>query len=67
MDLSQKILDDIFGKTCDGVLIEGIVDTSENDFDAKVQSPVQSWRTHAVPSGAKVDRYIATSWKRKYI
>ena len=58
MDLSQKILDDIFGKTCDGILIERIMDTSENDFDAKVQSLVQSWRSHAVPSGAKVDRFI---------
>ena len=55
MDLSQKILDNIF---CDGMLIEGIVDASERDFDAKIQSLVQLWRSHAVPSGAKVDRFI---------
>lgn len=40
------------------MLIEGIVDASENDFDTQLQALVQSRRSFAMPSGAKLNQFI---------
>ena len=50
-DVTQKIIDDIFGHTLADTFIEGLVD-SENDIDfqEKVDSVVSSWREMPTPS-----------------
>ena len=41
--LSQKILDDVFGKKMGSVMVEGIIDANdEDDFHAKLVSLTQS-------------------------
>ena len=59
IDLSQKILDDVFGKKLGGVFIEGIVDASDDrDFQSKLEALRQSWQNSALPSEANLERFI---------
>ena len=59
VDLSQRILDDVFGKTLGSVFVEGIVDaSSDQDFQNKLEDMTQSWRNCDVPSAANVERFI---------
>jgi len=59
VDLSERILDDVFGKTLGSVFVEGIVDaSSDQDFQNKLEDMTQSWRNCDVPSAANVERFI---------
>ena len=60
-DVTQKIIDDIFGHTLADTFIEGLVD-SENDIDfqEKVDSVVSSWREMPTPSSVDMEGFI--SW-----
>jgi len=59
VDLSQRILGDVFGKTLGNVLVEGIVDASpDQDFQNKLEDLTQSWCNCDVPSAANVEKLI---------
>ena len=56
--VSEKLLDDIFGKQEGNVKIEGLVDSSSvEDFDCKLEALEESWNKlelpHAGPSGPR--------------
>ena len=54
-DVSQKILNDIFGAKLGGVFIEGLVDASgDNDFQRKVDDAIVSWQNYSIPSSANM-------------
>ena len=59
VDLSQKILDDVFGKKLGSVFVEGIVDASDDsDFQNKLDAVTQAWRSCSLPSTANLERFI---------
>ena len=46
-------------KKCDGVLLEGIVDSGKSsDFEAKLQALVESWHLYPVPIEARLIEYF---------
>ena len=59
VDLSQKILDDVFGKKLGSVFVEGIVDASDDsDFQNKLDAVTQVWHSCSLPSTANLERFI---------
>lgn len=57
--LSQKILDDVFGKKLGCVLVEGIVGaTDDRDFQNKLEALLQSWHNLEMPSTSDVEKFI---------
>ena len=59
VSLSQKILDDVFGKKLGSVFIEGLVDASDDcDFQNKLDGLVESWRRCESPSTANIEKFI---------
>ena len=59
VDLSQKILDDVFGKKLGSVFVEGIVDASDDsDFQNKLDAVTQAWCSCSLPSTANLERFI---------
>ena len=59
VDLSQKILDDVFGKKLGTVFVEGILDASHDcDFQNKLDAVTQAWRSCSLPSTANLERFI---------
>ena len=58
MCLSRKILDDIFGAKLGSVLVEGLVDASDDtDFQNKLDV-VLSWQHMSVPSSCNLQAFI---------
>ena len=58
-DVSQKILDDIFGARLGDTFVEGLVDASgDDDFQRKVDDVVASWQNCSVPSSANMDGFV---------
>ena len=59
VDLSQRILDDVFGKTLGNVFVEGIVDaSSDQDLQNKLEDLTHSWCNCNMPSAANVEKLI---------
>lgn len=58
-DVSQKILNDIFGAKCGGVFIEGLVDASgDDDFQRKLDDVILSWQNCSIPSSANMGSFV---------
>ena len=58
-DLSQKILNDIFGIKIGDLFVEGIVDAmDDDDFQKKLDTVIAAWEDHAVSSTADVNGFI---------
>ena len=58
-NVSQKILDDIFGAKLGSVLVEGLVDASDDtDFQNKLDDVVLSWQHMSVPSSCNLRAFI---------
>ena len=58
-DVSQKILDDIFGAKLGGVFVEGLVDASgDDDFQRKLDDVILSWQNCSVPSSANITSFV---------
>ena len=58
-DVSQKILDDIFGIKLGDTFVEGLVDVSgDEDFQRKLDHMTSSWQNCSVPSSANVGSFV---------
>ena len=59
IDLSQRFLDDVFGKKMGSVFVEGLVDASDDqDFRSKLEDLSQSWSSCDMPSSASIEKFI---------
>lgn len=57
--LSEKVIDDVFGKKLGSVLVEGIVDaTDDDDFHNKLVSLQHPWRDHDSSSTTNINKFI---------
>ena len=60
-DLSQQIIDDIFGKKIGGVYFEGLVDAySDSDYYDKLDAAIESWHKRSFTSSANIQKF--TEW-----
>ena len=57
-NLSNKIMDDIFGRKVGDTFVEGLVDAlDDNDFQIKLDTVILAWRNESV-STADVEGFI---------
>lgn len=55
----MKILDNVFGKRIDDTFVEGIVDaTDDEDFQEKLSSVKESWRSLGTTSSCNLEKLI---------
>lgn len=58
-DVSQKIVEDIFGANVGGVFTKGLVDASgDNDFQRKQNDVILSWQNCSVPNSANTGSFV---------
>ena len=55
---AQQILDDIFGKRIDSVFQEGLVDSTDNTFQDKLEYLLAKWSTIECTSATDMDGFI---------
>ena len=57
--LSQKIIDEVFGKNVGDVFVEGLIDAPNDiDFQHKLEALAQSWRSCQMQSSANLEGFL---------
>lgn len=58
-NLTNKIMDDIFGSKVGDTFVEGLVDAlDDSDFQVKLDTVITNWRSESVSSSADVEGFI---------